>query len=89
MAKSVAQKSKTISKEEFNQQVTQILKLGLAPAIHANGDAAMDLALNAIEYGRKQTGNTTIRPHLIHCQYVRQDQFDRIQKMTNIGMAVD
>jgi len=75
------------TQEEFNQQVTKILKLGLAPAIHANGDAAMDLALNAIEYGRKQTGNTTIRPHLIHCQYVRQDQFDRIQKMTNIGMT--
>ena len=75
------------TQEEFNQQVTKILKLGLAPAIHANGDAAMDLALNAIEYARKETGNTTIRPHLIHCQYVRQDQFDRIAKMGNIGMT--
>jgi predicted amidohydrolase YtcJ len=75
------------TQEEFNEQVTKILKLGFAPAIHANGDAAMDLALNAIEYGRKQTGNTTIRPHLIHCQYVRQDQFDRIKELGNIGMT--
>jgi len=75
------------TQEDFNKQVTKILKLGFAPAIHANGDAAMDLALNALEYGRKQTGNTTIRPHLIHCQYVRQDQFDRIKKMGNIGMT--
>jgi len=75
------------TQEDFNQQVTKILQLGFAPGIHANGDAAMDLALNAIEYGRKQTGNTTIRPHLIHCQYVRQDQFDRIKKMGNIGMT--
>ncbi|MGW8303940.1 MAG: amidohydrolase [Desulfobacterales bacterium] len=75
------------SQEDFNKQVTKILELGFAPAIHSNGDAAMDLALNAIDYARKKTGNTTIRPHLIHCQYVRQDQFDRIKKMGNIGMT--
>ena len=75
------------TQEQFNEEVTKILQLGFAPAIHANGDAAMDLALNAIEYGREKTGNTTLRPHLIHCQYVRQDQFDRIAKMGNIGMT--
>ncbi|KPK28934.1 MAG: hypothetical protein AMJ61_00025 [Desulfobacterales bacterium SG8_35_2] len=75
------------TQEQFNAEVTKILQLGFAPAIHANGDAAMDLALNALEYGRKETGNTTIRPHLIHCQYVRQDQFDRIAEMGNIGMT--
>ena len=75
------------TQEQFNEELTKILQLGFAPAIHANGDAAMDLALNAIEYGREKTGNTTIRPHLIHCQYVREDQFDRIAKMGNIGMT--
>ena len=75
------------TQEEFNQQITQILQLGFAPAIHTNGDAAMDLALNAIEFARKETGRTDIRPHLIHCQYVRQNQFDRIKKMDNIGMT--
>ncbi|MBW2510026.1 MAG: amidohydrolase [Deltaproteobacteria bacterium] len=75
------------TQEQFNAEVTKILNLGFAPAIHANGDAAMDLALNAIEYGRKETGRTDIRPHLIHCQYVRQDQFDRIAEMGNIGMT--
>ncbi len=75
------------TQEEFNQQITQILQLDFAPGIHANGDASMDLALNAIEYARKKTGKTDIRPHLIHCQYVRQDQFDQIQKLGNIGMT--
>jgi predicted amidohydrolase YtcJ len=75
------------TQEEFNEQVTKILNLGFAPAIHANGDAAMDLALNAVEHARKATGKKDIRPHLIHCQYVRQDQFDRIKKMDNIGMT--
>ncbi|HGY55794.1 MAG TPA: hypothetical protein ENK44_08840 [Caldithrix abyssi] len=75
------------TQEDFNRQVTQMLKWGFAPAIHSNGDAAMDLALNAIEYARKKTGRSDIRPHLIHCQYVREDQFDRIKKMGNIGMT--
>lgn len=75
------------TQEDFNLQVTQMLQWGIAPGIHANGDAAMDLALNAIEYAREKTGRTDIRPHLIHCQYVRDDQFDRIQNMGNIGMT--
>ncbi|UCD23323.1 MAG: amidohydrolase, partial [Gemmatimonadota bacterium] len=75
------------TQEQFNAEVTKILRLGFAPAIHANGDAAMDLALNAIEHAREATGNTTIRPHLIHCQYVREDQFDRIAELGNIGMT--
>ena len=75
------------TQEDFNRQLTRMLQLGFAPAVHANGDAAMDLALNAIEYARKKTGRSDIRPHLIHCQYVRPDQFDRIGKMGNIGMT--
>jgi predicted amidohydrolase YtcJ len=75
------------SQEDFNREVTQMLELGFAPGIHANGDGAMDLALNAIEYAREKTGRTDIRPHLIHCQYVREDQFDRIKEMGNIGMT--
>ena len=67
--------------EEFNAQLLQIFELGLWPAIHANGDAAMDMTLDAIENARKQTGNTSIRPQLIHCQYVRLDQFDRIKRL--------
>jgi predicted amidohydrolase YtcJ len=75
------------TQEQFNAELTKILQLGFAPAVHANGDAAMDLALNAIEYARKKTGRADIRPHLIHCQYVRPDQFNRIAKMGNIGMT--
>lgn len=75
------------SQDDFNREVVQMLELGFAPGIHTNGDGAMDLALNAIEYAREKTGRTDIRPHLIHCQYVREDQFDRIQAMGNIGMT--
>jgi predicted amidohydrolase YtcJ len=73
--------------EKFNKELVKILKLGFNPAIHTNGDAAVDLGLNAIEYGRKETGRKDLRPHLIHTQYVREDQFDRIAKLGNIGMS--
>jgi predicted amidohydrolase YtcJ len=76
-----AESGLTDTQEGFNAQVLKMFKLGLWPALHANGDAAMDLALNAIEHARKQTGNTEIRPQLIHCQYVRPEQFDRIKKL--------
>ena len=69
------------SQKDFDSQIRKILELGLWPAIHANGDAAMDMALNAIEYARKETGDTHARPQLIHCQYVRPDQFDRIKRL--------
>ena len=69
------------SQEDFNAQLLKIFRLGFWPALHANGDQAMDVALNAIEYARKQTGDTSVRPQLIHCQYVRADQFDRIKRL--------
>lgn len=75
------------TQDQFNRELVKMLEMGFAPGIHANGDGAMDLALNAIEYARKETGITDIRPHLIHCQYLRQDQFDRIKQMGNIGMT--
>jgi predicted amidohydrolase YtcJ len=75
------------TQEQFNAEVTMMLELGFAPAIHTNGDAAMDLAINALAAGRDATGRDDIRPHLIHCQYVRPEQFDRIRDMGNIGMT--
>ncbi len=69
------------SQDDFNAQMRKIMELGLWPAIHVNGDAAMDMALNAIEYARQETGNTKARPQLIHSQYVRPDQFDRIKAL--------
>lgn len=75
------------TQEDFNNQVTLILNLGFIPAIHANADAAMDLAINAIEFARVESGNTTTRPHLIHCQLVREEQFQKIKEIGNVGMT--
>jgi predicted amidohydrolase YtcJ len=71
----------TDSADGFNAQVLRMYRLGYWPALHANGDAAMDLALDAIEFAQREIGNKNARPQLIHCQYVRREQFERMAKL--------
>ena len=40
------------TQEFFNKQILRMYELGYWPAIHANGDGAVDTALNAIDYGK-------------------------------------
>lgn len=49
---------------------------------HCNGDAASEQLLNAYEKILKETGNKNdLRPVMIHCQTVRNDQLDRMAKI--------
>jgi predicted amidohydrolase YtcJ len=70
--------------EFFNNQVVKIYELGLWPAIHANGDGAVDVALNAIEHAQKTVGDkvkSEIRPQIIHAQYTRPEQIQRMAEL--------
>lgn len=74
----------TGSQEFFNKQVLRMYELGYWPAIHANGDGAVDVALNAIEYAKKTLGDKAdknIRPQLIHVQYTRPEQIKRMAEL--------
>ena len=69
------------SQEFFNEQISRMFELGYWPAIHANGDGAADIALNAIEYARNRLGDKSeveIRPQIIHAQYTRPEQIERM-----------
>lgn len=69
------------TQEFFNEQVLKMYELGYWPAIHANGDGAMDVALNAIENAQKTLGdkiNGEVRPQVIHAQYTRPEQLERM-----------
>lgn len=55
--------------------------------VHCNGDAAGDQYLNAYEKMLAQSENPNkenLRPVMIHCQTVREDQLDRMQAMKMI-----
>ena len=59
-------------------QIKKVYDAGLDLIIHCNGDAAIDLFLNTHEavLGAKKSGDH--RTSIIHCQFVRPDQLDRI-----------
>jgi predicted amidohydrolase YtcJ len=68
--------------EFFNQQVLKIYELGLWPAIHANGDGAVDVALNAVEFAQHNAKTSReIRPQIIHAQYTRPEQITRMAEL--------
>lgn len=54
---------------------------------HCNGDAASELYLNAYEKALEESTNPNkenLRPVMIHCQTVRNDQLDRMAKINMI-----
>ena len=62
----------------------RMYELGVWPAIHANGDGAMDVALNAIEFAQTETGlgpDSGIRPQLIHSQVTNEAQIARMAEL--------
>jgi predicted amidohydrolase YtcJ len=70
-----------ITPEDLKQQVKWIFESGLDPHVHCNGDQATDWYLDAVEYAIKETGRKDVRPIIIHGQFIRPDQFDRIERI--------
>ncbi len=50
------------------------------PLMHCNGDAAADMMLDALEKAGFKAGDDR-RPVMIHAQFVREDQFDRMKAL--------
>jgi predicted amidohydrolase YtcJ len=72
------------SQEYFNDLVLDIYQRGYWPAIHANGDGATDVALNALEYAQGEVGpdvSAQIRPQIIHAQVTRKEQIERMAEL--------
>ena len=62
----------------------QCLKNGWQILVHCNGDAAIEQFIVQYARAQKETGITdALRPVVVHCQTVREDQLDR---MKEIGM---
>lgn len=70
--------------ESALKYVTIALKEGKQLLVHCNGDAASEQLLNSYEMAIENTDiRADLRPVMIHCQTVRDDQLDR---MANIKM---
>ncbi len=68
-------------KETLTQGIINLHKAGWNIAVHANGDEAIDIVLDAIETAQNEQPRAEARHVIIHCQMAREDQLDRIKKL--------
>jgi hypothetical protein len=66
---------------ELAERVARYHAAGLQVAIHANGDAAIDAALAALEAAQRAHPRADARPVVIHAQMARPDQLDRMRAL--------
>ncbi len=72
--------------DEVAEFVLQAVRENKQLLAHCNGDAASEQYLNAYEKAIAATGNTRdLRPVMIHCQTVRDDQLERMAKLKMIA----
>ena len=67
--------------EQLNPLVAELHKAGYQIAIHTNGDAAIDAAINAFRLAQEAYPRPNTRHRLEHCQAVREDQLDKIAEL--------
>ena len=65
----------------LNPLVAELHKAGYQIAIHANGDAAIDAAIEAFRLAQKAYPRSNTRHRIEHCQTVREDQLDAMAEM--------
>ena len=70
-----------MSSEQLNAQVKSAHAAGFQLAIHGNGDAAIDMVLDAIAAAQQEAPQPDIRHILIHAQMARDDQLARMQEL--------
>jgi predicted amidohydrolase YtcJ len=71
----------TFSDEQANRYIAEAFEKNWQALTHANGDAAIEQFINAVEAGTAKHGMKDRRPVLIHGQTIRQDQIDRLKDL--------
>ncbi len=74
-----------MSEEELFNDVLRANQAGLACAVHAIGDAACHVVLNAYERAGQRTGRLTLRNRMEHAQLVHPDDIDRFARLSVIA----
>lgn len=75
-----------LSDEEAETYIRTAVEDGQQLLVHCNGDAASGQFLRLYEKVLKETGSTEdLRPVMIHCQTVRNDQLDKMAELNMIA----
>ena len=73
------------TKEEFESLIGYANANGMQAAVHAIGDACLDLVLGAYEKALREHPRTDHRHGIVHCQITRPDQ---LEKMAELGLHI-
>jgi len=69
------------SQEELNEHFERIDRAGLQIHVHAIGDGAVRMALDAFEAARAANGRTDNRHHIVHLQLIHPDDIARFVEL--------
>jgi hypothetical protein len=69
-------------REELAENVARVHAAGRQVAVHANGDAAIDDLLFAVEEAQRRSPRADARPVAVHAQMTREDQLDRMRELS-------
>ena len=75
------------SQEELSSFVLEAQKRNTPAAIHAIGDGAMEMCLNAIENAQKAVPEYSPRHAIVHCQITSKEQVDRLANLGIIALT--
>lgn len=67
--------------ELYKQRMPDLLSRGVPVLAHANGDAAIDLMLDGVEFGLEAAGASDHRSVAIHSQLMRPDHLPRFKNL--------
>ncbi len=65
----------------FATKIKNYHRAGWQIAVHGNGDAGIQYIIDAIEEAQKSFPRDDARHIIIHCQMVREDQLDKMQRL--------
>lgn len=71
----------TVPKDAFKALVLKFQRAGVRLAIHANGDAAIDLVIDAIDEAQLQYPDEELQHIVVHAQTIREDQLPLLAAM--------
>ena len=73
------------TQEKMDEMISIANRNGMQTAVHAIGDACLDMVLDAVEKALKECPREDHRHGIVHCQISRADQLERIARL---GMHV-
>ena len=70
-----------ITNEQLQDAVNWCYEKGIQIMVHANGEGASDMLVDALEAAQERYGTPDLRPVLIHGQFLREDQVDSYKEL--------